>query len=319
MSHLSWLSHLGVLGHRFCTVQGEFSQCTPCPFGTLSLWLYSSGRVFGKVHLVPLNCTVQGELWQSIPCPSELYSSGRVLAKHTLSLCVGGAYIVVLPGFGSRLGRPLTSVRHSVQQSQHGLSLWSALLQTVTANKDAVTDSNSYLIFIFNNCLLSCSSDWVSMAPCLCDWIMMFAWLSDGGSAFGCLNDGVIMFVWLSDGGSLFVWVMVVPCLCDWVMVSSCLCGGGSLFVWLSDGFILFVWLVWWWFLVCVTEWWLHHICVACVVVASIAFWHLPPNSAKTGYATEGVLFIHLSFIPLDSNSFGFICAGNMGGYRRNA
>ena len=25
---------------------------------------------------------------------------------------------------------------------------------------------------------------------------------------------------------------------------------------------------------------------------ASIAFWHLPPNSARFGYATEGALFI---------------------------
>ena len=51
------------------------------------------------------------------------------------------------------------SVRHSLQQSQHGLSLWSALLYTVSANKDEVTDRNSYLILIFNNCVLSCSSD----------------------------------------------------------------------------------------------------------------------------------------------------------------
>ena len=88
----------------------------------------------------------------------------------------------------------------------------------------------------------------------------------------------------------------------------------------------------------------------------SIAFRHLPPNSARIGYATEGALFIsaqlstdavsafrdcgcniaskharrHETYPPrvkqekekirLDSNDFSFICAGvsNVVSYKRN-
>ena len=59
----------------------------------------------------------------------------------------------------------------------------------------------------------------------------------------------------------------------------------------------------------------------------SIVFWHLSPNSARIDYATEGAFFtavqcprthvnrrrIHPRFkkkFCLDSNDFGFICAG---------